>query len=94
MLVTGGLDGLYAATVEAGADRMAASNVIANNLVGAGVDPATVDAVELAKLVTARDRIPRAAFDAAIGRSGDPGFSRRSVPRPRRWSATLPSSIR
>ena len=75
VLVTGGLDGLYAATVEAGADRMAASNVIANNLVGAGVDPATVDAVELAKLVTARDRIPRAAFDEAIGTSGDPGFS-------------------
>ncbi len=75
VLVTGGLDRLYAATVAAGADRIAASNVIANNLVGAGVDPATVDAVELAKLVSARERIPRAAFDEAIAKSGDPGFS-------------------
>jgi aspartyl-tRNA(Asn)/glutamyl-tRNA(Gln) amidotransferase subunit B len=75
VLVTGGLDDLYAATVAAGADRIAASNVIANNLVGAGVDPATVDATELAKLVSARERIPRAAFDEAIGKSGDPGFS-------------------
>ena len=75
VLVTGGLDGLYAATVAAGADRMAASNVIANNLVGAGVDPATVDPVQLAKLVAARERIPRAAFDEAIAKSGEPGFS-------------------
>ena len=42
VLVTGGLDGLYEATVAAGADRVAAANVIANNLVGAGVDPAAV----------------------------------------------------
>ncbi len=75
VLVTGGLDDLYSATVVAGADPMAASNVIANNVVGAGVDPSTVDAVELAKLVSARERIPRAAFDEAIGKSGDPGFS-------------------
>ena len=50
-------------------------DVIANNLVGARVDPATVDAVELAKLVSARERIPRAAFDEAIAKSGDPGFT-------------------
>jgi len=75
VLVTGGLDGLYEATVAAGADRLAASNVIANNLVGAGVDPAAVDAVELAKLVGARERIPRAAFDEAIAKAGEPGFS-------------------
>jgi aspartyl-tRNA(Asn)/glutamyl-tRNA(Gln) amidotransferase subunit B len=75
VLVTGGLDTLYAATVAAGADRIAASNVIANNLVGAGVDPAAVDATELARLVAARERIPRVAFDEAIGKSGDPGFS-------------------
>jgi aspartyl-tRNA(Asn)/glutamyl-tRNA(Gln) amidotransferase subunit B len=75
VLVTGGLDRLYEATVAAGADRLAASNVIANNLVGAGVDPAAVDAVELAKLVGARERIPRAAFDEAIAKAGEPGFS-------------------
>ena len=75
VLVTGGLDGLYEATVTAGAERVAASNVIANNLVGAGVDPAAVDARELAKLVEARDRIPRATFDEAIARAGDAAFS-------------------
>ncbi len=74
VLVTGGLDRLYEATVAAGAERFAAANVIANNLVGAGADPSAVDAVELAKLVEARDRIPRAAFDEAIGQAGEPGF--------------------
>jgi aspartyl-tRNA(Asn)/glutamyl-tRNA(Gln) amidotransferase subunit B len=75
VLVTGGLDGLYEGTVAAGADRVAAANVIANNLVGAGVDPGDVDARELAKLVEARDRIPRAALDEAIAKVGDEGFS-------------------
>ena len=75
VLVTGGLDGLYEATVAAGADRVAAANVIANNLVGAGVDPSAVRASELAKLVEARDRIPRQAFDEAIAKAGEQGFS-------------------
>ena len=75
VLVTGGLERLWEATVAAGADGVAASNVIANQLVGAGVDPAAVDARELAKLVAARERIPRKAFDEAIGKVGEPGFS-------------------
>ncbi len=75
VLVTGGLDRLYEATVAAGADGLAAANVIANNLVGAGVDPDAVDAAELAKLVEARDRIPRQAFDEAIAKAGEAGFS-------------------
>src|SRR3954451_8492212 len=75
VLVTGGLDPLYEAVVAAGAEGRAAANVLANNLVGAGVDPGAVDAAELAKLIEARERIPRAAFDEAIARSGDPGFS-------------------
>ncbi len=75
VLVTGGLDGLYEATVAAGADRLAAANVIANNLLGAGVDASAVDPVELAKLVAARERIPRAAFDEAIAKAGESGFS-------------------
>ncbi len=32
-------------------------------------------AKELARLVEARDRIPRAAFDEAIAKLGEPGFS-------------------
>jgi aspartyl-tRNA(Asn)/glutamyl-tRNA(Gln) amidotransferase subunit B len=70
VLVTGGLDRLWSATVAAGADRVAAANVIANNLVGAAVS-----APELARLVEARERIPRAAFDEAMTKLGEPGFS-------------------
>jgi aspartyl-tRNA(Asn)/glutamyl-tRNA(Gln) amidotransferase subunit B len=75
VLVTGGLDGLWERTVAAGAEKVGAANVIANNLVGAGVDPAGVEATELARLVDARERIPRSAFDEAIGKLGEPGFS-------------------
>jgi aspartyl-tRNA(Asn)/glutamyl-tRNA(Gln) amidotransferase subunit B len=75
VLVTGGLDRLWGEAVAAGADRVAAANVIANALVGAGVDPGAVAPAELAKLVEARERIPRAAFDEAIASLGDPGFS-------------------
>ena len=75
VLVTGGLDRLWSETVAAGAEDVAAANVITNNLVGAGVDPYAVSAKELAKLVSAREGIPRAAFDDAIARLGEPGFS-------------------
>jgi aspartyl-tRNA(Asn)/glutamyl-tRNA(Gln) amidotransferase subunit B len=75
VLVTGGLDRLWQETVEAGADALAAANVVANNLVRAGVDPELVSPKELAKLVGARERIPRVAFDEAIARLGEPGFS-------------------
>jgi aspartyl-tRNA(Asn)/glutamyl-tRNA(Gln) amidotransferase subunit B len=75
VLVTGGLDRLWGETVAAGAERVAAANVIANALVGAGVAADAVQPAELARLVDARDRIPRAAFDEAIAKLGDPGFS-------------------
>jgi aspartyl-tRNA(Asn)/glutamyl-tRNA(Gln) amidotransferase subunit B len=75
VLVTGGLDGLWQATVEGGADPVTTANVIANTLVGAGVDPGAVSPAELAKLIDARDRIPRTAFDEAIARVGELGFS-------------------
>jgi aspartyl-tRNA(Asn)/glutamyl-tRNA(Gln) amidotransferase subunit B len=75
VLVTGGLDRLWEETAAAGAEPLAAANVIANQLVGAGVDPAVVDASELAKLVGARERIPRKAFDEAIAHVGEPGFA-------------------
>jgi aspartyl-tRNA(Asn)/glutamyl-tRNA(Gln) amidotransferase subunit B len=75
VLVTGGLDALWEQTVAAGAERVAAANVIANNVVGAGVEPASVPAGELARLVDARERLPRAAFDEAIAKLGDAGFS-------------------
>jgi aspartyl-tRNA(Asn)/glutamyl-tRNA(Gln) amidotransferase subunit B len=75
VLVTGGLDGLWDEAVAAGADPVATANVVANKLVGAGVDPAAVSAAELAKLVQARERVPRAVFDEAVAKLGEPGFS-------------------
>ena len=75
VLVTGGLDRLWSATVAEGAEGVAAANVIANNLVGAGADPEAVSAKELARLVEARERIPRATFDEALSSVGEPGFS-------------------
>ena len=74
VLVTGGLDGLWQATVAAGAEPVAAANVIANRLAGVGRRPRSIPA-ELAKLVEARDRIPRAALDEALGKVAEPGFS-------------------
>jgi aspartyl-tRNA(Asn)/glutamyl-tRNA(Gln) amidotransferase subunit B len=74
-LVASGRDALYEQTVAAGAEARAAANVIMNQLAGAGVDPDAVSPLELAKLIDARERIPRAAFDEAIAKSGEPGFS-------------------
>ncbi|MFN0156123.1 MAG: Asp-tRNA(Asn)/Glu-tRNA(Gln) amidotransferase subunit GatB [Gaiella sp.] len=75
VLVTGGLDALWRATVEAGADSTAAANVIANAVVAAGHDPAEVSPAELAALVGARERIPRQVFDEAIAKLAEPGFT-------------------
>ena len=64
VLVTGGLDRLWDETVAAGADGVAAANVVANNLVGAGVD--------------ADCRVRRRAREARRGARPDParGFRR------------------
>ena len=72
-LVTSGRDDLYARV--SGDDRRATANVLMNQLAGTGVDPARVSADELAKLIAARDTIPRAAFDEALAASGDDGFT-------------------
>jgi aspartyl-tRNA(Asn)/glutamyl-tRNA(Gln) amidotransferase subunit B len=75
VLVTGGLDRLWASVVEAGADAKDAANVLANQFVATGVTPESVDAGELAMLVAARSEIPRATFDEALAKVGDSGFS-------------------
>ena len=76
--MTSGRDRLYERVA---GDRRAVANVIMNQLAGAGVDPDAVSPDELAKLVDARDRIPRAQFDEAISRAGEPGFSADALPR-------------
>jgi aspartyl-tRNA(Asn)/glutamyl-tRNA(Gln) amidotransferase subunit B len=74
-LVMGGLDALWAATRDAGADAVGAANVIANQLIGANIDVTNVNATELAKLVAARNDIPRKTFDDALAHAADEGFS-------------------
>jgi aspartyl-tRNA(Asn)/glutamyl-tRNA(Gln) amidotransferase subunit B len=69
------LAALFEGVVAAGAEAKAASNVLMNQFAAAGVDAAGVDAAELAKLIEARDRIPRTAFTEALAASGEPGFS-------------------
>jgi aspartyl-tRNA(Asn)/glutamyl-tRNA(Gln) amidotransferase subunit B len=69
------LAALFEAVVGAGADPKGSSNVLTNQFAGAGVDPAAAEPAELAKLIDARDRIPRAVFLEALAASGEPGFS-------------------
>jgi aspartyl-tRNA(Asn)/glutamyl-tRNA(Gln) amidotransferase subunit B len=73
-LVTGGRDRLHQALVGQGVDAKAAANVLMNQLAASGVDPDGVDALELARLIAARDEIPRAGFEEAIAHAADPGF--------------------
>jgi aspartyl-tRNA(Asn)/glutamyl-tRNA(Gln) amidotransferase subunit B len=71
-LVTSGRDRLFERVP---GDRREVANVLMNQFAATGVDPAAVEAEELAKLIEARDRIPRQAFTAALAASGDEGFS-------------------
>jgi aspartyl-tRNA(Asn)/glutamyl-tRNA(Gln) amidotransferase subunit B len=75
VLVTGGLDRLWVAVVEAGADPKEAANILANQFVATGIDPARVNPTELAKIIGARAEIPRDQVAAALEASGTPGFS-------------------
>lgn len=75
VLVTGGLDRLWSAVVDAGADPKETANVLANAFVATGVEPDRVDPAELAKLVAARAEIQREAFDEALAHLGDDGFA-------------------
>jgi aspartyl-tRNA(Asn)/glutamyl-tRNA(Gln) amidotransferase subunit B len=68
------LAGLYERVALDGVDAKAASNVLMNDFVATGVDPAVVNAEELAKLIAARATIPRTTFAKALAESGDPEF--------------------
>jgi aspartyl-tRNA(Asn)/glutamyl-tRNA(Gln) amidotransferase subunit B len=74
-LVTSGRDGLFE---QVPGDRREVANVLMNQFAASGVDPAAVNAEELAKLIEARDRIPRPVFTEALAASGDKGFSAES----------------
>jgi aspartyl-tRNA(Asn)/glutamyl-tRNA(Gln) amidotransferase subunit B len=71
-LVTSGRDRLYERVP---GDRRAVANVLMNQFAASGVDPATVNAEELGKLIEARSTIPRMTFLQALAESGNGGFS-------------------
>jgi len=71
-LVTSGRDRLYE---QVAGDRTAVANVLMNQFAATGIDPAAVNAGELAKLIEARDRIPRQSFTEALAASGSEDFS-------------------
>src|SRR5204863_185943 len=58
-----------------GSDELRTRNVLMNQFAATGIDPASVNAEELAKLIEARDRIPRQAFTEALAASGSEDFS-------------------
>ncbi len=68
------LAALYERVALDGVDAKAASNVLMNEFVATGIDPAAVNAEELAKVIAARSAIPRATFMRALAESGDPSF--------------------
>jgi aspartyl-tRNA(Asn)/glutamyl-tRNA(Gln) amidotransferase subunit B len=68
------LAALYEQVALDGVDAKAASNVLMNEFSASGVDPATVNAPELGKVIAARATIPRDAFMRALAESGSPDF--------------------
>jgi aspartyl-tRNA(Asn)/glutamyl-tRNA(Gln) amidotransferase subunit B len=55
-------------------ERRGVANVLMNQFAATGIDPDCVNADELAKLIEARDRIPRKVFDEALAASGNGDF--------------------
>ena len=68
------LAALYEQVALDGVDAKAASNVLMNDFIATGVDPALVNGDELAKLIEARPTMPRETFVRALAESGDPEF--------------------
>src|SRR6266550_2352842 len=68
------LAALYEQVALEGIDTKAASNVLMNDFVASGVDPAAVDGGELGKLIAARATLPRETFTRALSESADPEF--------------------
>jgi aspartyl-tRNA(Asn)/glutamyl-tRNA(Gln) amidotransferase subunit B len=67
--------GLFEALREAGIEAKPAAAFVLNDVTRHEVDPARVDATELAKVLQERDQIPREALDAAVAASASDGFS-------------------
>jgi aspartyl-tRNA(Asn)/glutamyl-tRNA(Gln) amidotransferase subunit B len=74
-LVTTGRDRLYDRLIDAGAPSAGAANVVMNELAAARVEPEAVNASEFARVLGAREKLPRDVWLEAVGRSADPGFT-------------------
>ena len=68
------LANLYERIALDGVDAKTASNVLMNEFVATGVDPAAVNAPELSKVIASRATMPRAAFVRALEESASPDF--------------------
>jgi aspartyl-tRNA(Asn)/glutamyl-tRNA(Gln) amidotransferase subunit B len=70
-LVTTGRDGEHDKLVAVGVDARIAANVVRNEAAGATL----AEPAELARVIEARDRLPRDVYLEAVAASGTPGFS-------------------
>jgi len=73
-LVASGRDELYERLLDSTEPRVVA-NAVMNEIAAANLDPAAVNAVELAKVIAVKGELPRDVYTNAISESGDPGFS-------------------
>ncbi len=80
--------GLFEALHEAGIEARPAAAFVLNDIARNAVDPARVDALELAKVLRERNQIPREAFDAAVAASASDGFAAEEYLRERTLADT------
>jgi aspartyl-tRNA(Asn)/glutamyl-tRNA(Gln) amidotransferase subunit B len=73
-LVASGRDALYERLLNSTEPRVVA-NAVMNEIAAANLDPAAVNAEELAKVIAVKGELPRDVYTNAISESGDPGFS-------------------
>jgi len=73
-LVASGRDALYERLLDSTEPRVVA-NAVMNEIAAANLDPAAVNAVELAKVIAVKGELPRDVYTNAISESGEPGFT-------------------
>ena len=74
--MTSGRDRLYERLLSADAlEPRVVANAVMNEIAGAGVDPDAVNAPELAKVLAARERLPRNVYAEAIAASASSSFA-------------------
>jgi aspartyl-tRNA(Asn)/glutamyl-tRNA(Gln) amidotransferase subunit B len=73
-LVASGRDALYERLLDSTEPRVVA-NAVMNEIAAANLDPAAVNAEELAKVIAVKGELPRDVYTNAILESGGPGFT-------------------